>query len=127
MVMKFIDTIDNAILAYESPKSLDIPFHRRNPCEFWLYSLHSCDEAKYSTILESKPIPTHHKSRDKPTQSIEQIQPNIDRIQKRAHAVSTVFTALCRYNQISADYLGGGAPVQQSVNEFHSYWGKPML
>ena len=76
--------------------AVHIPFHDLNP-ESWLYSLHVGDEAECPTMLESKPIPTHRKSEDPPTHNIEQIQQNIQTIQKRAHAVSTIFASLCRY------------------------------
>ena len=120
----FFDTMDNPILAYESPKSLQIPFHHLNPVEYWLYSQHSCDEAEYSTILESKPIPTHRKSGDKPTQSIEQVQQNIDRIQTRAHAVSTVFAALCRWADFNRLFRWWSSSPSRVHNIFNSHWAK---
>ena len=100
-------SMDNPIHAYETnhaytaitcvDTTVHIPFHELNPVESWLYSLHVGDEAECPTMLELKPIPTHHKSQDPPTHNIAQIQQNIQTIQKRAHAVSTIFASLCRY------------------------------
>ena len=103
-----LDSMDNPIHVYETnlaytavacvDKSMKtVPFHELNPVESWLYSLHVGDEAECPTMLESKPIPTHRKSQDTPTHNIAQIQQNIQTIQKRAHAVSTIFASLCRY------------------------------
>ena len=103
-----LDSMDNPIHAYEnaytavvcldkSMNTFDITFHGLNPVESWLYSLNVGDEAEYPTMLESKPIPTNRKSQHPPTNNIAQIQQNIQTIQKRAHAVSTIFASLCRY------------------------------
>ena len=89
------------ILPLESPKisnSLhrkdELPLHHVNPVESWLFLLANIEDNEPPILMESKPIP------DRKNSSVlinpRMIQERILGIEKRAHAVSSVFAALCR-------------------------------